>query len=181
MSSSELAMRPRRSGRLSARLGLAVALSLAALTGGCIQPLYGEYTVSKTGGTVRNALRSIEFPEIKGLIGHHLRNELVFETDGGAGPDAPKTLRFEANVTESIEVLTVDYINGRADSAVLVAKASWTVKKIGSNEVVASGSNFARAPYERSSQRFATDAQIRAAKTLADIIKNQIAADLVTG
>jgi LPS-assembly lipoprotein len=43
-----------------------------------------------------------------------------------------------------------------------------------------------RTPYERSSQRFATvraarDAQIRAAKTLAERIQSQIAADLVAG
>ena len=46
--------------------------------------------------------------------------------------------------------------------------------------------NIVRAPYERSSQRFASvraarDAQIRAAKNLATLIRGQIAADLVTG
>lgn len=180
MSSPELNSPPRR------RLALAGALLVAALAGGCIQPLYGDYTASKTGGNVRTALKSVEIPEIKGLVGHYLRNELVFQLDGGGDSDVQKRLRFDAKVTESLEVVTVDYISGRADSAVLVATASWSVKKIGSDEVVASGTNVARAPYERSTQRFATvraarDAQIRAAKSLASIIQGQLAADLVSG
>jgi LPS-assembly lipoprotein len=178
MSSSETPFSP-------ARRTVLAALAAAALAGGCIQPLYGDYTTSKLGGNVRDALKSVEIPEIKGLIGHYLRNELVFDLDGGGGPDAQKRLRMEASVSESIEVITVDYISGRADSAVLVATANWSVKRIGSGEVVASGTNTVRAPYDRSSQRFATvraarDAQIRAAKSLATIIKGQLAADLVS-
>ena len=54
----------------------------------------------------------------------------------------------------------------------------------GSNEVIASGQSVVRAPYERSTQRFATlraarDAQIRAAKNLAQLIRARIAAELV--
>jgi len=68
---------------------------------------------------------------------------------------------------------------------VLVATATWKVTRIGTGEVVSSGTNSVRAPYERSSQRFATvraarDAQIRAAKNLATIVRGQIAADLTS-
>jgi LPS-assembly lipoprotein len=170
----------------SRRVVLAAALLSAALAGGCIQPLYGEHTSSTIGGNVRTALKSIEIPEIKGLVGHYLRNELVFELDGGGDSNVQKRLRLEASITESIEVITVDYYSGRADSAVLVATANWTVKRIDNGQVVASGSNVVRAPYERSAQRFATvraarDAQVRAAKALAERIKRQLSADLVAG
>jgi len=170
----------------SRRLLLAVTLFTAALAGGCIKPLYGDNTASTTGGNVRTALKSVEIPEMKGLIGHYLRNELVFELDGGGDTEVGKRLRLEAGVTEAIEVITVDYVSGRADSAVLVATANWTVKRIDNGEVVSSGTNVVRAPYERSAQRFATvraarDAQIRAAKSLAERIKGQLAADLVSG
>ena len=58
--------------------------------------------------------------------------------------------------------------------------------RVGSGEVVSSGTNSVRAPYERSAQRFATvraarDAQIRAAKNLATLIRGQLSADLVSG
>lgn len=183
MSSSETAARiikPSRRG-----LALAVVLGMAALAGGCFQPLYSEYTASTVGGSVKGALRSIEFAELKGLIGHYLRNELVFEFDGGNEPDAQKTLKFDSALAESVEVVTVDYANGRADSAVLVATATWKVTRIGSGEVVSSGTTSVREAYERSSQRFATvraarDAQIRAAKNLAGLIRGQISADLTS-
>ena len=179
MSSSE-AMTSRRP------LALAATLALAALAGGCFQPLYGEGTVSKVGGNVRNAMLGIDVPEIKGLVGHYLRNELVFEFDGGGAPDRQKILKLTASTSESLEVITVDYANGRADSAILVATADWQLVRAGSNEVVASGQSIVRAPYERSQQRFAAlraarDAQIRAAKELAQQIKARVAAALVAG
>jgi LPS-assembly lipoprotein len=179
MSSSE-AMTRRRP------LALATVLVLAALTGGCFQPLYGEGTVSKVGGNVRNAMLGIDVPEIKGLVGHYLRNELVFEFDGGGAPDRQKILKLTATTSESLEVITVDYANGRADSAILIATANWQLIRAGSNEVVASGQSVVRAPYERSQQRFASlraarDAQIRAAKELAQLIKARVAAALVAG
>lgn len=181
MSSSETGAMTRR-----CPLALAAALALAALAGGCLQPLYGEGTVSKVGGNVRNAMLGIEVPEIKGLVGHYLRNELVFEFDGGGAPDRQKILKLTATTSESLEVITVDYANGRADSAVLVATADWQLVRAGSNEVVASGQSVVRAPYERSQQRFASlraarDAQVRAAKNLAQLIKARVAAALVSG
>src|SRR4051812_46330569 len=177
MSSSEIpACTPRR-------IALIALLGASLLAGGCFRPLYAENTASTVGGSVRSALRAVDLPEIKGLIGHYLRNELAFEFDGGNEPDAPKTLRFEASLSDSVEVVSVDYANGRADSAVLNVTATWKVTKIGSSEVVSSGTNSVREPYERSSQRFAVirasrDAQIRAAKNLASLIRGQISADL---
>jgi LPS-assembly lipoprotein len=167
-------------------LAFAAALGLAALVGGCFQPLYGEGTVSRVGGNVRNAMLGIEVPEIKGLVGHYLRNELVFEFDGGGEPDRQKILKLTATTKESLEVITVDYANGRADSAVLIATADWQLTRAGSNEVIASGQSVVRAPYERSQQRFASlraarDAQLRAAKNLAQLIKARVAASLVSG
>ena len=177
MSSSE-AVFPRRAL-------LAAALGAAVLLGGCFQPLYSENTTSTVGGSVKSAMRGIEIPEIKGLIGHYFRNELVFELDGSGDADGPRTSKLEAAIAESVEVVTVDYANGRADSAVLVATATWKLTQNGTGKVLASGTNSVRVPYERSSQRFATvraarDAQVRAAKNLANIVRGQIAADLAS-
>lgn len=169
----------------SRRFLLAAALSVASLAGGCFQPLYSDYTTSTMGGSVKTALRGIEIPEIKGLIGHYFRNELVYELDGSGDPDAPRTSKLEAAVSESVEIVTVDYANGRADSAVLVGTVTWKLTQNGTGKVLASGTNSVRVPYERSSQRFATvraarDAQVRAAKNLATIVRGQIAADLTS-
>lgn len=167
------------------RLMLAVALGAAALAGGCLRPLYADSTTSTVGGSVKDALKGVEVTEIKGLVGHYLRNELVFNLDGGGEPNSTKRLKLDATVTEALEVITVDYANGEADSAVLVAKANWAVTNIATGKVVSSGTSLARAPYERSEQRFATvraarDAQIRAGKSLAELIRGQLSADLVS-
>lgn len=184
MSSSEAATR--EATQPTRRAMIAVALVAAGLAGGCFQPLYAENTRSVTGGTIKDTMKEVEIPEIKGLIGHYLRNEMVFELDGSGEPDRPKRLKFDAQIAEALEVVTVDYANGRADSAVLVATATWSVTDIATGKVVSSGTNAVRAPYERSSQRFSTvraarDAQIKAAKNLATLIRGQMAADLVAG
>lgn len=183
MSSSEIG---RPGASRGSRLMLAAALLAAAAAGGCLQPLYAENTRAASGTSVKDALKEIEVPEIKGLIGHYLRNELVFELDGGNEPDRSKRFTFQSQISESLEVVTVDYANGRADSAILVATADWTLKENGTGRVVSKGYNIVRTPYERSLQRFATvraarDAQIRAAKNLATLIRGQIAADLISG
>ncbi|RDJ20543.1 hypothetical protein DWF00_07835 [Bosea caraganae] len=164
---------------------LLAALGLAAIAGGCLRPLYADSTTSTVGGSVKDALRGVEIADIKGLVGHYLRNELVFNLDGGGAPDATKRLKLEASVNESLEVVTVDYANGRADSAILVATATWKVTDSATGKVVSSGLNQIRAPYDRSEQRFATvraarDAQVRAGKSLAELIRGQLAADLTS-
>lgn len=186
MSSSDSRRSQAGRGVAARRLMLAATLGAAALAGGCLRPLYAENTTSTVGGSVKAALRNIEVPEIKGLVGHYLRNELVFELDGGGEATGPKRLKLQASVQESIQVVTVDYVSGRADSAVLVATATWSLVREGTGEVVSSGTTITRAPYERSQQRFATvraarDAQVRAGKSLATLIQGQIAADLVGG
>ncbi|TCR68949.1 LPS assembly lipoprotein LptE [Bosea sp. BK604] len=165
------------------RLMLLGALGAAAMAGGCLRPLYADSTTSTVGGSVKDALKGVEVADIKGLVGHYLRNELVFNLDGGGEPDRTKRLKLAASVTEALEVVTVDYANGRADSATLIATANWTVTDSVTGKVVSSGTNQIRAPYERSEQRFATvraarDAQIRAGKSLAELIRGQLAADL---
>lgn len=167
------------------RLTLLAALGAAAIAGGCLRPLYADGTTSTVGGSVKDALKGVEVAEIKGLVGHYLRNELVFGLDGGGEPDRAKRLRLEASVNEGLEVVTVDYANGRADSAILIATATWKVTDPATGRVVSSGLNQVRAPYERSEQRFATvraarDAQIRAGKSLATLIQGQLSADLAS-
>lgn len=169
---------------LSRRVMLFSALAAAALSGGCFQPLYAESTASSVGGSVRSALRDVEIDDIKGLTGHYLRNELVFELDGGGENAAPKRLKLAGAVSDTIQVVSIDAANSRADTGVLVASADWSVTNIASGKVVSQGKNIVRVPYERSVQRFSTvraarDAQIRAAKSLATLIRGQLAADLV--
>lgn len=162
------------------------AVSISALAGGCFRPLYGDVASNiPGGGRVRDTLRAIEVTEIPDLVGHYLRNELVFELDG-SGEETAKRYKLSVNPKETVDVTVVDVTTGRADSATLTLNATWRLTSIPDGKVVTSGENFIRVTYDRSSQRFATvraarDARIRGAKGLAGIIRNSLAAALVSG
>jgi LPS-assembly lipoprotein len=165
---------------------IAVASGLGMLAGGCFRPLYGDVSASVPGGgNVRDALRAIEVDSIPDLVGHYLRNELVFELDG-SGQEFPKRYRLGVEVKENIDVTVVDSNSGRADSATLILTGIWTLTSMADSKALYSGESFARVTFDRSSQRFSTlragrDARIRGAKVLAGLIRNRIAASLVAG
>jgi LPS-assembly lipoprotein len=157
---------------------------LAALAlGGCIRPLYGSAAVG--GAQVQDRLAAIEVAPIGERMGHYLRNELVFDLDGSGGAPA-KLYTLAVTVSESLDVTVTDYSTGRADSATLVATASYTLTEKGSGKTLFSGVAVARASYDRSVQRFANlraarNAQERAAKSLSNLIRNRIAAGFAGG
>lgn len=172
---------------LGRRAVLLLAVSgLAAGLGGCFRPLYGDVSAAVPGGgNVKDVLRAIEVESIPDLVGHYLRNELVFELDG-SGFESPKRYRLGVVVKENTEVTVVDSSSGRADSATLILTGTWTLREIAGDKVLFTGESFARVTFDRSSQRFATlragrDARIRGAKVLAGLIRNRLAISLVSG
>jgi LPS-assembly lipoprotein len=163
---------------------LAMALGLGALSGGCLRPLYADSTIASGGGSVREALRAIEVLPIPDLAGHYLRNELVFDLDG-TGQEAPKRYKLAVTLSETTDVVVVNSISGRADSATLILTASWALSS-SDGKVLYKGQDFARVTYDRSAQQFATlraarDARIRGAKTLSGMIRNRLAASFASG
>jgi LPS-assembly lipoprotein len=160
----------------------AIGLATLALAG-CIRPLYGSAAVG--GAQVQDRLAAIEVGPIADRIGHYLRNELVFDLDGSGNAPA-KLYRLAVTVTEGLDVTVTDYSTGRADSATLVATATYVLTEQGSNKELFSGTAVARASYDRSAQRFANlraarNAQERAAKSLSNLIRNRLAAGFAGG
>ncbi|MDJ1158706.1 LPS assembly lipoprotein LptE [Chelatococcus sp. SYSU_G07232] len=166
-------------------LSLAVVGTLALGLAGCFRPLYGT---TAAGTSVQDTLAAIDVPQIRspneGRLGHYLRNELAFDLGGGA-PVQAKRYRLEITTTERVQTAIVDTQTGRADSATLIAEATYTLKPLGDGPAVTTGKAIASASYDRSSQRFTTlraarDAEIRVASLLAEQIKTRIAAMLAT-
>lgn len=151
---------------------------------GCFRPIYAELP---TGGTVHDALAAVDVATIidrsgQERIGHYLRNELAFGLDG-SGKAPPKRYKLEMTVTERLSAAVVNTQTGRADAAVLIVEAEYTLKPLGDGPVVTSGKATASASYDRGPQRFASlraarDAELRAAKLLAEQIQTRIAATL---
>ncbi len=165
-----------RSSALAAVLIGAVSLGLA----GCgFQPLYGGSTVG--GARLPELMKTVDVTPVPGRVGQKVRNELIFENTGG-GYAAPTKYRLDIAVRERVIDQLVQ-ISGDATSQVYELQASFKLVNVANGQVIYQGNAMSRAPYNRFQEIFANvraryDAENRAARTVAESIKTQLAAYL---
>jgi LPS-assembly lipoprotein len=184
MSSAEVGKARACTSRRDLVRGLSLLLLAApALTacseGGGLRPLYGT-TASGVGLEERFA--RVEFAPIPGRVGQRIRNELVFQSTGGAGTALAPSYRFEVVVKESV-ASTLVRSDGNAAGQVYNVNASYRLVNLKDKKVVFQGTSAARAGFERyqsvySNVRAQEDAENRAARTISDEIKTRLAAYL---
>jgi LPS-assembly lipoprotein len=170
-----------------------VALGIAGLVGACFQPLYGEQ--SPTGGPVlRDQLSAVDVMQIqapKGTdearIAVEIRNSLLFDFTGG-GYAAPPTHRLKIAISSTRASIIVDVNTSRPDAENYGLTASYSLTEIATGKVVVSGTTFARVSYDipGQEQRFARvrglrDAELRAAKVIADNVRSRLASYFIAG
>jgi LPS-assembly lipoprotein len=169
------------------------ALAIAALAGGCFQPLYGEQ--SPTGGPVlRDQLSAVDILQIaapKGTdearIAVEIRNALLYDFTGG-GYAASPTHRLKISIASTRVSIIVDVNTSRPDVENYGLNASYTLTEIGTGKIVVTGTTFARVSYDipGQEQRFARvrglrDAELRAAKVIADNVRSRLASYFIAG
>ena len=164
---------------------IAVVAALALGLSACLRPLYGPTATS--GAQLETVLASIDVPEVawadtQARIGHSIRSELIYELNG-SGSATPKQYLLKLSFEERLMTPIVDFISGRAQSATVIGKLSYTLTNLDGSKVITRGSATAQATYDRFKQRFTTvraarDAEIRLAKTLAEQVKTRLAAYL---
>ena len=171
---------PRRLDRRQVAVGLAVgALSLGL--GGCLRPLYGP---TASGARLQDVLAEVEVEPVRTplnqeRISHYLRSELIFNLDGSGQP-RPKRFKLAVRVAETVQTPIVDTVTGRANSATLLANASFTLTSTTDGKLILSDQVSGTASYDRFVQRFANirasrEAEIRLGKMLAEQIKIKLA------
>lgn len=168
---------------LAAGAVLGIALALAGCTSGGFRPLYS----GGANGPVAQNLAAIQVVELEGRVGQAVRNELIFFFTGGGQAPPPKYM-LEVTVSEGSQAGIVDPFSGRPEVVSLTLTASFALRAVGvgpSTPPVFRGNTFARASYTASLQRFANiraqrDAEDRAAKTMAEQIRTQVASFLAT-
>ena len=175
---------PDEIARRAARLLLAA--TVAGGLSACFRPLYGP---TATGEPLRDVLAAIDVQKVatktnRERIGHYLRNELAFDLDGSGEP-RPKRYKLTLTVNDNLASPIVDSATGRAVSAILNIDADYTLTNFDGSQTIAKGTASASATYDRTAQRFADvraarDAEIRAAKLIAEQIKTRLAAALVS-
>lgn len=148
---------------------------LGAGLAGCLRPMYGGVA----GQQLRSNLAAIEVAPIPRRIGYYLASELRFALNGRGSQVTPR-YKLIISLNQKLQTPLIDTISGRATSATIVIDANYQVIPLGEKEPVAQGVAFTMVSYDRTSQRFANiraerDAEIRAAKTLADQIHVRIA------
>jgi LPS-assembly lipoprotein len=127
----------------------AAALAIAALSGGCFQPLYGEQ--SPTGGPVlRDQLSAVDVLQIeapKGTdearIAVEIRNALLYDFTGG-GYAAPPTHRLKIAMTSTRASIIVNVQTSRPDVENYGINATYSLTEIATGKVVVTGTTFAR-------------------------------------
>jgi LPS-assembly lipoprotein len=174
-------------------LRAATALAIAALAGGCFQPLYGEH--SPTGGPVlRDQLSAVDIMQIQAPQGSdearlavEVRNALLFDFNGG-GSAAPPTHRLKISMASTRASIIVDVNTSRPDIENYGLNATYSLTEIATGKVVVTGQTFSRVSYDipGQAQRFARlrglrDAETRAAKVIADNIRSRLASYFIAG
>jgi LPS-assembly lipoprotein len=170
-------------------------LAVAASTGGCFQPLYGEPPAAGAAGPgLRAALSRVDIGQIpapKGAdearLAVEIRNALIFDLTGGGEP-LPPTYRLNIRMTTTAADIIVDTTTTRPSIENYGINASYTLVEIATGKPVVTGQTFARVSYDipGQEQRFARlrglrDAETRAARTVADNIRARLAAYFAAG
>ena len=169
-------------------------MAVAALLGGCFQPLYSERALSGGNESVAQALRQVDVAELKtprgsriDRVGYEIRNGLIFGLTGGNGGASP-THRLNIDLKSSQQQIVVDASSGRADVTNYAVDATYTLTELATGKVVVRSNASSRVSYNipGQQQRFAgerglRDAEDRAATVIADAIRNRLASYFTAG
>jgi LPS-assembly lipoprotein len=169
-------------------------MALAALLGGCFQPLYSEHALGGGNESVAQAMRHVDVAELKTArgsridrVGFEIRNSLIYGLTGGNGGSSP-THRLNIDLKASQQQIVVDPSSGRADVSNYGIDANYTLTDLATGKVVVRSVASARVSYNipGQQQRFAgerglRDAEDRAAAVIADNIRNRLASYFTAG
>jgi LPS-assembly lipoprotein len=168
-------------------------IALGALTAACFTPMYATRTVSGDPGGLGQALAQVQVDRIdapngtpEARIAVEIQNALAFELSGGS-PIAP-THRVNVRIFTQRSSLITDVNTGRVMAEITGLDAHFQLVELATGKVVLNGRTFSRvsSDYPGQQQRFARvrariDAEDRAAKVLAENIRNRLSSFFVAG
>lgn len=180
-------------GALRSLRRVGAVLALGALTAGCFQPLYGQRSFDGGPG-LRSALAAVEVAQINAppasplaRMATEVRNELAYSLTLGGSPAPPKH-RLSVALTTTNSSLIVDPNTARAEFELVDLNATYSLVEIATGRTVMSGSATAQTSYDvpGQQQRYTMlagrqDAQGRAARVIAEQIRNRLASYLAAG
>jgi LPS-assembly lipoprotein len=155
-------------------------IGLALPLGGCnVAPLYG----GAAGAELQSDLAAIAIDPIPQRLGHYLGDDLIFALNGTGSHVTPK-YRLTITAAERVQTPLINtFSGGQATAATVAVDANYKLTSVAGDRIIAQGTAFTAASYDRTSNNFANtsaagDAEIRDAQTLAEQIKARIATAL---
>lgn len=169
-----------RRAMLGALIGVTLATPFLAACESGFKPLYAT---GPGGESVAAKLTQVDIPTIPSRVGQRVRNELIFENNGGGLPQPP-VYRLDVAIRESLASTLVRQ-DGEAASQIYSLDAKFKLIRISDKKVVLEGISYGRAGFERftniySNVRAREDAENRAARTVATDLRSRLAAYLAT-
>ncbi|MDX3928399.1 MAG: LPS assembly lipoprotein LptE [Shinella sp.] len=158
---------------------LLISVGILTLAGCQVRPLYS------TGSGMEQTLASISISEAKDRIEQKVRNSLIFLLGGGSGEPANPQYRMELNVTSTSTGVLIDTVDDddAARAGRITVSADYNLARTDTGETIRSGKRSVVALADFPIQEFAKvrairDAENRAARELAEVIRADIAASL---
>lgn len=176
---------PRRPRRLASSVILLAFLFAAGCT---VQPLYGDRDnsiMTESGQSLGQELASISVEPVDTREALEVRNHLIFLFGGGANGTADK--RYSLTLNVAMGQATAARIQLGDDdeptARIVRARGRYVLRSAETGEIVARGTQQMVASYDVPRQQFARlraerDAENRAARELAELIRLAIAKDL---
>ncbi|MFZ1814876.1 MAG: LPS assembly lipoprotein LptE [Rhizobiaceae bacterium] len=166
---------------MRSRLLVAGSVLATLLVSACVyQPLYGS--AGPSGVNAGMALDQVSVSEVDTRVGQQVRNHLLFLFHGGRGSAAPAyDLRIRAADSNRLVAATQTFRGNTAGTVGVTV--SYDLIETSTNRRIDGGSRVANASYDRTGQNFANeravrDAENRAAREVAEQIRNAVAAIL---
>jgi LPS-assembly lipoprotein len=169
------------------KLPAVAVLALTVALAGCqVRPLYsaGVATFSSDPST---GITSVSINEVSNRYGQEVRNQLIFALSGGAGEPASPAYKLELGISKRIinaaDIQTQTSGENQPTAGGVVLTSNYVLSDAATGAQIAKGSRSVTASFDRSRQQFAQvraerDAENRAARELAEVLKLVIMGEL---
>jgi len=171
-------------GLASSALAVAFLISLSLLAACTVRPLYSNTAALSTAPNIPAALDQIAVKPVSTRYAQQVRNHLIFLFGGGKGEPANPTYSLDLTVTEVNEATAIIQVNDedQPTAGAIVMTAAYTLTKGG--QAVSTGTRQIAASYDAPRQEYANlraqrDAEDRAARELAELVRLAVAQDLL--
>ena len=174
--------------RLRGRLAVCGMAAALALVSACtVRPLYSNQPLSPGSQLSASAeLASVAIKPVNTRYAQQVRNNLIFAFGQGAGEPASPAYTLDLGVTELVESAAIVQVQTQEDeptAGTVTLTANYVLRDTATNTVIGVGRRSIPSSFDKSRQEFAAyraqiDAENRAARELADLLRLSIAQDL---